>query len=139
MWVDVASANLQDSNHPRLARAPRRGLRGQTSQVLPTIIASRAVRRRPASRFFPRPVHCDIKPSARQRPPQAARRSDAPLLLLDPLSQSCDVSDDDAAVIGVDQASPFEGAEHQCDGFPSRAYVARNLLMSELHTNQDSP
>jgi len=93
----------------------------------------------PCRAFFRAPSTPSIKPSARLRPPQAARRSDAPLLLLDPLSQSCDVSDDDAAVIGVDQASPFEGAEHQCDGFPSRAYVARNLLMSELHTNQDSP
>ncbi len=51
----------------------------------------------------------------------------------------CDVFDDDAAVIRSDHACPFEGAEHQCDGFPSRAYVARYLLMSELHTHQDPP
>jgi len=60
-------------------------------------------------------------------------------LVLDPLTQSCYVSDDDAAMIGCDQASPFKGAEHQCDGFPSRAYVARYLLMGELDTHQDAP
>ena len=53
--VDVASANLQNSNHRRLARAPRRGLRGQSSQVLPNTNASRAVRRSPVSRLFPSP------------------------------------------------------------------------------------
>ena len=53
--VDVASANLQDSDQPRLARAPRRGLPGPRPQVLPTRFASRAVRRNPASRLFPRP------------------------------------------------------------------------------------
>ncbi len=53
--VDVASANLQDSNHRRLARAPTRGLRGQSSQVLPNTNASRAVRRSPVSRLFPSP------------------------------------------------------------------------------------
>ena len=56
-YGDVASANLQDSNHHKLARAPRRGLRGQSPQVHPTTFASRAVRRIPAScravpRFF---------------------------------------------------------------------------------------
>ena len=54
--VDVASDNLQDSSHRRLARAPRRGLRGQSPQVNPTTFASRAVRRSPVSRFFPCPV-----------------------------------------------------------------------------------
>jgi len=47
---DVASDNRQDSNQRRLARAPRRGLRGQSSQVHPTTIASRAVRHTPVSR-----------------------------------------------------------------------------------------
>ena len=47
---DVASANWQDSNQRQLARAPRRGLRGQSSQVHPTTFASRAVRRTLVSR-----------------------------------------------------------------------------------------
>ena len=85
-------------------------------------------------RFFGRPASYSLKMSARRRPPQAAPFGRSPLVL-DPLAQSCDVFDDDAAMIGCDQASPFEGAEHQCDGFPSRAYIARNLLMGELHTN----
>ena len=71
--------------------------------------------------------------------PPGPRRSDAPLFWLDPLAQSCDVSDNDAAVISRDQTSPFERAEHQGHGFPSGADIARNLLMGELHTDQDSP
>ena len=57
IWADRrrASDNRQDSNHRRLARAPRRGLRGHSPQVHPTTFASRAVRRSPVSRFFPRP------------------------------------------------------------------------------------
>jgi len=39
----------------RLARAPRPGLRGLRPPALPATLASRAVRRTPASRFFPRP------------------------------------------------------------------------------------
>jgi len=101
--------------------------------------ASRSVPRNPASRSTALRQRQSTKPSARLRPPQAARRSDAPLFLLDPLTQSCDVFDDDATMIGCDQASPFEGAEHQCDGFPRRADIARDFLMGELHTDQDSP
>ena len=44
------SDNRQDSNHPRLARAPRGGLRGLRPQVPPATFASRPVRRTPASR-----------------------------------------------------------------------------------------
>jgi hypothetical protein len=52
MWGSggVASDNRSGSNHLRLARAPRRGLRGPRPQVPPATIASRAVRRNPASR-----------------------------------------------------------------------------------------
>ncbi len=77
MWVgvDVASANLQDSSHRRLARAPRRGLPGPRPQVLLTRFASRAVRWRPASRFFPRPAMKAPRPS---HPRVAFRR--APVL-----------------------------------------------------------
>ena len=45
----VRSANRQDSNHLRLARRSRGGLRGPTSPVLPTTFASRPVRRNPNS------------------------------------------------------------------------------------------
>ncbi len=54
--VDVTSDNRQDSNHPRLARVPRLGLRGPGPQVLPTTSASRAVRWNPVSGFFRAPV-----------------------------------------------------------------------------------
>ncbi len=49
------SDNPQDGSHPGLARAPRPGLRGLRPPALPATLASRAVRRTPASRFFPRP------------------------------------------------------------------------------------
>jgi hypothetical protein len=53
MWggVDVASDNRHACNQLRLARAPRRGLRGHRRQAQPATFASRAVRRSPASRF----------------------------------------------------------------------------------------
>jgi hypothetical protein len=73
------------------------------------------------------------------RPPQAAPFGRLPSFWLDPLSQSSDISDDDAAMISGDHATPFESTEHQSDGFPSRAYVARDFLMGELHTDQDPP
>ncbi len=49
------SDNRQDSNQPRLARAPRGGLRGLRPQAPPATFASRPVRRSPVSRLFPRP------------------------------------------------------------------------------------
>ncbi len=49
------SAKLQDSNHHRLARAPRLGLPGPSPQVHPTRSASRAVRRSPMSRLCSEP------------------------------------------------------------------------------------
>ena len=54
--VDVTSDNRQDSNPLRLARVPRRGLRGPGPQVLPTTSASRAVRWNPVTGFFRAPV-----------------------------------------------------------------------------------
>ena len=71
--VDVASANLQNSNHRRLARASRRGLRGQSPQVLPNTNASRAVRRSPVSRLFP-------SPSTHRHAWRGARRKGAPVM-----------------------------------------------------------
>jgi hypothetical protein len=44
------SAKRQDSNEPRLARAPRGALRGLRFPVSPATFARRPVRRSPASR-----------------------------------------------------------------------------------------
>ena len=77
-----------------------------------------------------------VRPSG---PPRPLVRTLPGLFWLDPLTQSSDVSDDDSAVIRGDYTTPFERTEHQSDGFPSRADIARDLLMGELHTDQDAP
>jgi len=65
MWggVDAACANPQDSSHRGLAHATRLGLRGLRLQAPPATFASRAVRRSPASRLFPRPGRPRARPS----------------------------------------------------------------------------
>jgi hypothetical protein len=59
------SDNRQDSNHRRLARAPRGALRGPTSPVSPATFARRPVRRSPASRSA---VPRDDREHARREP-----------------------------------------------------------------------
>ena len=105
--VDVASDNRQDSNHPRLARAPRRGLRGPGPQVLPTTSASRAVRWNPVIAFFPRPDSCGASVTA--APVLTWRRGRATPALLGGSAMEISGADDPGRVSMLDVNEYFDG------------------------------